>query len=157
MAVVRSPVCLTVDRLLSNAHQKDARPPTVKLCYCDNYCPSSSIRRFRNYASVASGLRSLSGGTGRAFSLEVASFALTKKNRRPRRHFEHTFSLDLAILACKLARPRFPGTPRASIFESKKAGFSRFLRAASVRHAKHSTSTKPCKNQCETHFGASSH
>ena len=37
------------------------------------------IRRFRNFHSGASGARVLLGGTGRAFSLEVASFALTFK------------------------------------------------------------------------------
>ena len=31
--------------------------------------------------------------------------------RKPRRHFERALSLDLAILALKLARPRSPRTP----------------------------------------------
>ena len=31
--------------------------------------------------------------------------------RKPRRHFERALSLDLAVLALKLARPRFPRTP----------------------------------------------
>ena len=59
----------------------------------------------------------------RAFSLDVARSHPLTKFRRPRRHFERAFSLDLAILALQLAHPRFPGTPQASIFESEKAVF----------------------------------
>ena len=39
--------------------------------------------------------------------------------RRPRRHFERAFLPDLAVLAPKLVRPSLPGTPPASIFESR--------------------------------------
>ena len=80
-----------------------------------------------------------------------------KKNRRPRGHFERAFSLDLAVLALELAPPRVPRTPRASILEPETAVCSRLLRAASVRRAKRPTSKKYCKNQYETHFGASAH
>ena len=94
---------------------------------------------------------------GRILSLEVASFALTEK-----------FSEALeALRACIFARAGrfcartcFSKRPRnAPIldFEPDTAVFWRFFHAVSAPCAKRPTSTKPCKNQCETHFGASAH
>ena len=77
--------------------------------------------------------------------------------RKPRRHFERAFSPDLAVLAPKLARPSVPGTPLASIFESKTTVFARFFRSMSIRCAKRPTSKKHCKNQYETRFGGPAH
>ena len=69
-------------------------------------------------------------------------------------HFGRAFSLDLAVLALELARPRVPRTPRASILEPETTVFSKFLRAASVRGAKRPTSIKHWQERYETHFGA---
>ena len=80
-----------------------------------------------------------------------------KNFRRPRRHFERAFAHDLAVFALELAPLRAPGTPRTSILEFETAVLSKFFHAANAPCAKHPTSTKPCKNQCETHFGASAH
>ena len=58
-----------------------------------------------------SGARALFGGTGGAVSLEVASFALTKNFRRPRRHFERVFARELIVFALEFAPQSGPGTP----------------------------------------------
>ena len=75
--------------------------------------------------------------------------------RRPRRHFERAFSLELAVLALELARPRFPGMPRTLIFEVETAVFSKFFHATRARRAKRPTSIKHWQERYETHFGAS--
>ena len=103
------------------------------------------------------GRRALFGGTGRAFSLEVASFALTKKFSEAPEALSRAFSRDLAVFALELAPPSIPGMPRGSILEPGTAVFSRFFHAASAPCAKRPTSKKHCKNQYETHFGASAH
>ena len=77
--------------------------------------------------------------------------------RRPRGHFERVFTRKLAVFALELAPLRAPGTPRTSILEFETAVLSKFFHAANAPCAKHPTSTKPRKNQCETHFGASAH
>ena len=74
--------------------------------------------------------------------------------RRPRRHFEGAFSLDLAVLAPEPARPSPPGRLQASFFESETIVFWSFFRMKSARREKRLTSTEHCKNQYETHFGA---
>ena len=50
-----------------------------------------------------------------------------------------------------------PGTPRTLTLEFETAVLSKFFYATNAPCAKRPTSTKPCKNQCETHFGASAH
>ena len=77
--------------------------------------------------------------------------------RRPRRHFERVFACELAVFALKLAPLSAPGTPRTLILEFETAVFSKFFYAANAPGAKRPTSTKPCKNPCEAHFGASAH
>ena len=66
--------------------------------------------------------------------------------RKPRRHFERVFSLDLAVFALKLAPPSLPRTPGASIFESETPVFRDFSRrrainAPNVRHRKNIVKT----------------
>ena len=80
-----------------------------------------------------------------------------KNFQRPRRHFERAFARELAVFALELAPLSAPGTPRTLILEFETAVFSKFFYAANAPCAKRPTSTKPCKNQCETHFGASAH
>ena len=92
-----------------------------------------SIRRFRKKHS----------GTRRPARPSPLTVALSRSKlprsrplinfRRPRRHFERAFSPDLAVLAPKLARQRVPGTPPASIFESKTTVFSKFFRSTAAR------------------------
>ena len=67
---------------------------------------------------------------GRTFSLEVARSRSLINFRRPRRHFERAFSLDLAVSALELARPCPPGRLRALIFESETPVFSSFCSCA---------------------------
>ena len=56
-----------------------------------------------------------------------------KTFRRPCGHFGRAFSLDLAVLALELARPRVPRTPRASILYPETAVFSRLSLRQAVR------------------------
>ena len=77
--------------------------------------------------------------------------------RRPRGHFERVFVRELAVFALELAPLSGSGTPRTSIFELETAVLSKFFYTANAPCAQRPTSTKPCKNQCETHFGASAH
>ena len=115
---------------------------------------------FEGSSILARGLRGsarFSGAPGALSRSKLLRSRLLKNSRRPRRHFGHVFSLDLADLALQLARPRVPGTPRVSTLEPETAVFFRFLRAASVRCAKRPTSKKHRKNQYETRFGAAVH
>ena len=116
-----------------------------------------SIQRFRKKHSGHSEARSPLGGTGRPFSLEIASFAPTKKFSEAPEALRACVCPRAVSFALELAPRSAPGTPRTSIWEFESAVFSKFFHAANTPCAKHPTSTKPCKNQCETHFGASAH
>ena len=74
----------------------------------------------------------------RTFSLEVARSSPLLNFRRPRRHFERAFLLDLAVLALEPARPSSPRRRQASIFEAERAVFRTFFRS-SVRSWRGST------------------
>ena len=74
--------------------------------------------------------------------------------RRPRRHFDRCFSLDLAVLAPEPARPSSPGRLQASIFKSETGVLAIFFRAKSARREKRPISTKHNKNKYETHVRA---
>ena len=67
-----------------------------------------SIRRFRNFPSGCSGLRSLIGGTGRAFSLEVASFAPTYKFSEAPRALRTCFFARLGRFGARTCSPEGP-------------------------------------------------
>ena len=77
--------------------------------------------------------------------------------RRPRRHFERVFACELAVFVLELAPLSAPGTARTLILEFETTVFWKFFYAANAPCAKRPTSTKPCKNQCETHFAPSAH
>ena len=98
------------------------------------------------------GARARFGGSGRPFSLEVAAFAPTKKfSEAPE-----------ALRACICAQAgRFCARTCSSerLWDVPNLDFGArdgcFFEVSPC--AKHPTSTKPCKSQCETHFGASAH
>ena len=109
-----------------------------------------SIRRFRNFPSGGLGLRALIGGTGRAFSLEVASLALTLKfSEAPevlRAHFfarSRRFALD----------PR----PPDSILEAETRGFSTYFDACTHPMCSSPKSTKHCAGARKLRFRPSAH
>ena len=66
---------------------------------------TASIRRFRNSGSEASEARSLFGGTGRAFSLEVASFAPTYKFSEAPRALRTCFFARLGRFGTRTCSP----------------------------------------------------
>ena len=70
--------------------------------------PLKSIRRFRKKHSRASEVRSHIGGTGRSFPLEVASFALTKKNSEPPEVLRARFFARLGHFGAQTCSPEPP-------------------------------------------------
>ena len=115
---------------------------------------------FRNYRKTLRGPRVSRASWPLAGALARSKGPRSRRPkifRRPRGHFERVFARELAVFALELAHLRAPGTPRTSILELETVVSSKFFYAANAPCAQRPTSTKPCKNQCETHFGASAH
>ena len=114
----------------------------------------------RNYRKTPGGLRVSRASWPLAGALARSKGPRSRRLkifRKPRGHFECVFARELAVFAPELAPLSAPGTARTSILELQTAVFSKFFYAANAPCAQRPTSTKPCKNQCETHFGASAH
>ena len=99
------------------------------------------------------------GGTGRTFSLEVASFALTCEfSEAPKALRARFFArLQVSRFCAQTCSSEPPQDAWSLDFRVRDGCFSRFFQATSDQRAKRPTSKKHCKNQYETHFGASAH
>ena len=123
-------------------------------------CKKNDVRKNKSITIIqieASEIPSFFGGTGRTFSLEVASFALTYEFSEAPKALRARFFARLGRFCAQTCSSEPPQDAWSLDFRVRDGCFSRFFQATSDQRAKRPTSKKHCKNQYETHFGASAH